>query len=199
MANISDASASRQRILWTKWIGYVACAWGVLFALAHLYWGIEGSTTGFLTAFTGSIKAPSIPGAEASFTWIIYAGIVCLLRVLVVWLRFWGEKMPRWMQLGAIAAAWVTMTAYVISSTITNGLAWMLASSALCAFGAVIALALIQPWGRLIPRWQLLLLAWLGGGILIIHELLGALMQGLAVFRVISWRQEHILIGAPLT
>lgn len=199
MIHISGAPEISKRRSGAIWIGYAACAWGALFALAHLYWGIEGTATGVLTTFTGSIKAPSVPNGGGSLAWIMFAGMLCILGMLVVWFRFWADRTPRWMQLSVIGGAWVTMTTYVVYSAIVNNLAWMLACSILCAFGAVIALALIQPWGRIIPRWQLLLLAWLGGGILIMHELLGALMQGLAVSGVISWRQEHILIGAPVT
>jgi hypothetical protein len=45
----------------------------------------------------------------------------------------------------------------------------------------------------------LLLLAWVGGAILILKTLYGALIQALAVIGVITWQQVQILVGAPVT
>ena len=39
----------------------------------------------------------------------------------------------------------------------------------------------------------------IAGQIMIVHELYGGILQGLAVTGMISWQQEHLLIGAPAT
>ncbi len=39
----------------------------------------------------------------------------------------------------------------------------------LCLVGAVFALTLIQPWGRIFPHWFLLIAAWGGCAFLVLH------------------------------
>jgi len=50
---------------------------------------------------------------------------------------------------------------------------WMIAllwiTGLLKAFGGFVALALVQSWGRKVPRWLLLLLAWGAGTLLFLH------------------------------
>jgi hypothetical protein len=50
--------------------------------------------------------------------------------------------------------------------------------------GALLALALIRPWGR-IPRWMLLMAAWGGGLLLILYGAGSWLQEGLMVIGVI--------------
>lgn len=35
----------------------------------------------------------------------------------------------------------------------------------MCAFGAIVALAPIQPWGRRVPRWLVLTVLWIACGV----------------------------------
>jgi hypothetical protein len=121
------------------------------------------------------------------------------MSVLIALLRFRGERMPRWMQRGVVGTACAAMTAYVIYTFTANGFQWLIAPGVLCAVGAVMALALIQPWGRVISRPLLLLLTWVGSAILILKTLYGASVQVLAVTDVISWQQAQTLIGAPVS
>lgn len=199
MINIADSPMASKRVTRAKWIGYTACTWASLFALMHFYWGVEASATGILTLPDRNIKLwdGPITGSKAIPAWIITIGMLCVLCGLIALFRTRGEKMSRNMQLSATGLGMVTMTAYVVYSMTVNGFVWLIAPGTICAFGAAIALALIQPWGRFIPRWLLLLLAWLGGAIMIVHELYGGLMQVLAVTGVLTWQQQHILIGAP--
>jgi hypothetical protein len=188
--NVSGASAAGKR---ARWIGYSACGWALLFSLVHLYWGIEVST-GRLTVPGGTATAAD--GGD-SFAWALYAGILFVMGAIVALLRWRGERMPRRTRLGAVGAACAAMTAYVVYAFTVNGFMWLLAPGVLCAGGAVIALALIQPWGRAIPRPLWLLLAWVGGALLILKTLYGASVQALAVTGVITWRQVQTLVGAP--
>jgi hypothetical protein len=160
----------------------------------HLYWEIEASNTGRLTVPGGAIAAG---GRLGGGTWVTYAGVLCVMGVLVALLRFRGEEMGRRTQLAVVGAACTAMTAYVVYAFTANGFQWLIAPGVLCAAAAVIALALIQPWGRVIPRRLLLLLAWFGGVLLILKTLYGASVQVLAVVGVITWQRMQILIGAP--
>lgn len=198
---IPGASETSKRRRSAPWVGYAACAWSLLFALAHFYWGVEAAATGILTVPGGNINLGNGPatGSGVIFAWVVTVGILCVLGGLIALFRMRGERMSHGMQLSATGVGVVTMTAYVVYSFTVNGFAWIIAPGTLCAFGAAIALSLIQPWGRFIPRWLLLLLAWLGGVIMIVHELFGGILQGLAMLGVISWQQEHLMIGAPIT
>ena len=192
MVNGSGATLASKRTRWVLRIGYAACGWALLFALMHLYWGIE-VTTGRLTLPGGTATAV---GGGDSFAWVLYASILCVMGAVFALFRFRGERMPRWTRLGVAGVACAAMTAYVIYTFSVNGFMWLLAPGVLCAVGAMIALALIQPWGLVIPRWLLLLLSWVGGAILILKTLYGALVQTLAVFGMITWQRVQILIGA---
>jgi hypothetical protein len=183
MVNISGASATGNRTRWARWVGYTAFAWALLFSLMHLYWGIEASTTGRLTVPGGAITAG---GRVDGSAWVAYAVILCIMGVLVALLRFRGEGMTRRTQLGVVGAASTAMTSYVVYAFSANDFQWLIAPSVLCAAAAVIALALIQPWGRVIPRRLLLFLAWFGGAFLILKTLYGASVQVLAVAGVIT-------------
>lgn len=175
-------------------IGYAACGWALLFALLHLYWGIE-IAAGRLTLPGGATAALGRGGS--SLVWASSAGIVCVMGAVVGLLRFRGGRMSRRTRLGTVGVACAAMTAYVIYAFTVNGFMWLLAAGVLFAAGALIALALIQPWGRVIPRPLLLLFAWTGGALLLLKTLYGALLQVLAVAGVIGWQQVQRLIGAP--
>jgi len=193
MVDGSGATTAGKRTRWALRIGYAACSWALLFALVHLYWGIE-ATTGRFTVPGGTTAAL---GRGGSFAWALSAGIVCVVGAIVALLRFRGERMSRRMQLGAVGVACAAMTAYTIYAFTVNGFMWLLAAGVLFAAGAVIALALIQPWGRVIPQPLLLLFAWIGGTLLLLKTLYGALLQALAVAGVITWQQVQRFIGAP--
>lgn len=201
MNTISDVSETSKRRCSATWVGYAACAWSLLFALAHFNWGIEAATTGILIVPNGNINVGHglATGSGVIFAWIMTVGILFVLGGLIALFRMQGERMSRGMRLCATGVGVVTMTAYVGYSFTVNGFVWLIAPGVLCTFGAAISLALIQPWGRFIPRWLLLLLAWFGGATMIIHELYGGILQGLAIAGIMSWQQEHLMIGAPVT
>ena len=60
-------------------------------------------------------------------------------------------------------------------------LAYDLDAGVLCVLGAVIALALVRPWGRMIPRRTLLVLAWIGGAALLLRGVVGLVQDVLIV------------------
>lgn len=53
-------------------------------------------------------------------------------------------------------------------------------------FSGFVALALIQPWGRMVPRWILLILAWGAGTLLFVHGGLFFVVGVLALSGAIS-------------
>jgi len=178
MVNISGASTAGKRTRWARRVGYAACAWSLLFSLVHLYWGIEVSA-GRLTVPGDAIAAG---GRVDGGAWALYAGILGVMGVLVGLLRFRGERMPRWMQRGVVGTACAAMTAYVVYAFAVNGLQSLIAPGG--RFGD--RAGAVQPWGRIIPRPLLLLLAWVGGAILIVKTLYGASVQAIAVTDVIT-------------
>ena len=48
-------------------------------------------------------------------------------------------------------------------------LVYDLVAAVLCALAAVVALALVRPWGRRLPRWLVGSLAWSGTGLLVLR------------------------------
>jgi len=78
---------------------------------------------------------------------------------------------------------------------------WVEAALWLSAFikviSGVVVLALIQPWGRMIPRWLLLMLAWGAGTLLFVHgglyfvvgvlALSGAICVGTPLLLLLRW------------
>ena len=58
-------------------------------------------------------------------------------------------------------------------------------TGALKVLGGLLALALVRPWGRVLPRWGLLAAAW-SGGIL------------MALYGAASWVQEGLMVGGVI-
>jgi hypothetical protein len=67
-----------------------------------------------------------------------------------------------------------------------------------CVVGALVALALTQPWGQQIPRWVMLLFTWVGGGLLTLHALYGIIVHGLPAAGIVTWTQVQRWAGAPV-
>lgn len=60
------------------------------------------------------------------------------------------------------------------------------ATGALKAVGGLVALALVQPWGRYLPRWLPLAAAWAGGALAILYGVATMAQHGLMVAGVIA-------------
>lgn len=61
-------------------------------------------------------------------------------------------------------------------------LTYDLVVAALCVGAAVVALALVAPWGRRVPRWLLGGLAWTGTGVLLLRSALSLGQHGYLLF-----------------
>src|SRR6187455_1981640 len=102
---------------------------------------------------------------------------------------------PRWVAWGAVVVAFAfagVSLAWALGSTVgldtlggaiermaRAGDPALLAANAVAlvlkVMGGVLALALVQPWGRHLPQRPLLVLGWLGAGVLVLY---GALQTG---------------------
>lgn len=111
------SAASARESPSSRWVGYAACAWAIVFAAAHAYWAAGGCA-----GLTADVCAAGLP----------------------VWF-----------------------------------LVYDLMVGVLCVAGAVVALALVRPWGRIFPRRWLLRLAWAGSAVLLLRGGVGLIQDGL--------------------
>ncbi len=79
-----------------------------------------------------------------------------------------------------------------------------LVAAVLCALAAAVALALVRPWGRRLPRWLVGAFAWSGTGLLVLRGGAG-LAQSLYiaateknVFAVLEFWEIWFCVGAFL-
>ncbi len=83
-------------------------------------------------------------------------------------------------------------------------LAYDLAVAGTCLFGVAIALALVRPWGRRLPRWAVGGLAWAGTGLLTLRaasslaQVLYLVVQGSFVVRPMHFWEIWFYVGAIL-
>lgn len=78
-------------------------------------------------------------------------------------------------------------------------------TGALKLAGGLLALALVRPWGRIIPRWLLLTATWGGGLFMIVYACLNLGVRGLMAVGVLSTpdsmrtaaAQWHLLLWDP--
>jgi len=121
-------------------------------------------------------KAPAFASTFQSTTWAGYAACVWAL-VFAAITFYW--------------AAGGTAGGDTIGPAITNMardpafIAALWGIGALKLLGGLLALALVRPWGRVLPRWMLLTAAW-GGGILMV------------LYGGASWVQEGLMVSGVI-
>ena len=114
-----------------------------------------------------------MPRAHAQRTWPAYAAAAWAVPFALVSL-FWG--------LGGEFGFYVEEVLDAEPSTATVN--WIALGLKLAA--AAVALALVRPWGRALPRGLLLALAWLAAGVLILHVVAGTTETALAAAGVLA-------------
>ena len=114
-----------------------------------------------------------MPRAHAQRTWPAYAAAAWAVLFALVSL-FWG--------LGGEFGFYVEEVLDDEPSTATVN--WIALGLKLAA--AAVALALVRPWGRALPRRLLLALAWLAAGVLILHVVAGTTQTALAAAGVLA-------------
>lgn len=72
----------------------------------------------------------------------------------------------------------------------------------LCLVLGLIALAMARPWGRVFPRWALLVLAWAACAVMLLRGVVYLAVSGLAVAGVIptadpSWHVWNLALFSP--
>jgi len=104
----------------SPWLGYATCAWTVIFAAPHIWWGI-GSSFAF-------------PGGEASYRVFVSATWRIVFDWFVVFLSFtgfgvalalahpWGPMPPPWHLLAAARTAFVILTLRGVGGLVVDGL-----------------------------------------------------------------------------
>lgn len=176
---------------WVQWTGYAMCGWSLLFAVLHF-----ADSIAWTPVTNGSQRI------EANwFAWLLCAGILCVVGVAstLALIQARQRAFPHWfMQANSLSGGGLVFL-YVLFSFWIDGFHWALAPGVLCVVGAVVALALTQPWGRYLSRRLLLLFAWSGGGVLTLHALYGFVVHGLAAAGILTWTQVQQLAGAPIT
>jgi hypothetical protein len=133
--------------------------------------------------------------------WFFCGLVLCVIVAITVLavLQSRRQFLPHWLMQANSISAGIVLIIYFAACYIAQQTYWMLACAILCLVGAILALALTQPWGHTLPRWLMLLFVWPGGIILTLHALYGFIVQGLILVGVISWEQNLQWIGAPAT
>ena len=103
---------------------------------------------------SGSLRS-SWAGYGAALWALIFAALH------VVWATGWYVGLDQELSQKAFQQRWFLVYDLVVAG--------------LCALAVAVALALVQPWGRRLPRWLVGLLAWSGTGLLVLRGGGGAL------------------------
>lgn len=105
-ALVGTAARGPQAKAWLMMVpAYAACAWGVLFAAAHLYW-VMGGTVGLPRGLSLFSNIPLLVIDIVAIPLCIIAALLALTLV-----RPWGRRFPRLMLL---TAAWGTAALFVV-------------------------------------------------------------------------------------
>lgn len=134
----------------------------------------------------GGARAASTGGARST-TWASYAACAWAFAFAAAHV-YWGLGGRAGLPVG------VPMTGALF---VVN-----LVAIPLCLVSALLALALVRPWGRLIPRWMLLAAAWgacallvLRGGVGLV-QLLGSALEQVPLLIVLA--EPRFLVGGIL-
>lgn len=102
---------------------------------------------------TTTVTSAGFKGSWAGYGAALWALIFAALHV--VWAAGWYVGLPEEEARKAFQQTWFLVFDLVVAG--------------MCALAILVALALVQPWGRRLPRWLLSLLAWGGTGLLVLR------------------------------
>lgn len=175
---------------WARSAGYMICGWSLMFAVLHF----AAQAPWVLAAAEHQGPRPD-PAA-----WWLCAAILCVVGAVAALAvaQFRTRRFPGWLVRASALAGAALVFGYVVFSFLTNGFHWALAPGVLCVVGALVGLALTQPWGGQLPRWLMLLFTWAGGLALTLHALYGFVVHGLVAVGAITWTQVQQWAGAPV-
>lgn len=138
---------------WTVWVGYMACAWALAFAVAHYYWAFGGV---WLVGRSGADHSRELLASEPWYYWTSWMtlGTVFVsagLFPLALSVSRCGAP-PRWMREGLAWGTCAVLVLLVAALALSDGPSWTQAPFLLCAAG----LALVRFRYGAVPRWALL-------------------------------------------
>lgn len=176
---------------WIQWVAYGMCGWSLLFAILHF-----AAATDSMTTLNESQRS-----AVNRAAWLLCIGMLGVIGTVsaLALIQARTHTLPQWLMRTSVFSGSVLLLLYVLFSFWVDDFYWMLAPGVLCVVGAVVALALIQPWGRYLAPRLMLFFAWAGGVVLTLHALYGYVVHGLAALGIITWTQVQQWAGAPIT
>jgi hypothetical protein len=167
------------------------CGWSLLFAALHFASAV---------AWTPVVNEGQRIEADP-FAWLLCAAILCVIGIVAALALIQSRRQcfSRAFILASSLSGGALVIIYVIFSFLVNDFHWALAPGVLCVVGALVALALTQPWGQHLPRWLMPLFVWSGGVVLTLHALYGYVVHGMAAAGILTWTQVQQWAGAPVT
>ena len=85
----------------TRWAGYAACAWALLFTLPHVYWAVGG---------TAGLQGRGMDGALSVINIVSIPLSLAAALVALAMIRPWGRALPRRLLASAAWLACVVLT-----------------------------------------------------------------------------------------
>jgi hypothetical protein len=134
---------------WAKWSAYLMCTWAVLFGALHFAWGVGWTP---LIDQNESIQPDTL-------AWQLCVNILCVIAILtgLALIQSHKQVFPHWiMQMSGVTGSALVFIYVMWSYFIYAAPYWLLAVGVLCVVGALVPLALTQPWGQYLPRWLML-------------------------------------------
>lgn len=159
MVDASDVTVTNNRTRRALWTGYAACAWGMFFAVRHLFWLLAGRFGLEPTVQdTWSVMLSGI------FSVLLF-GLLALFPLALVWPFGWIIRRP--VQISLLVASYVAMILLNLNCLLFSWSGpWSgfgLYPLAACLIGGLVAFA--RPRQQSIPHWMILVATWvLGAG-----------------------------------
>jgi len=196
----TGATTVGTRTRWTRWTGYVAFAWGTLFAAQHLCWFLAGRFG------QGPTVQDTWSATLSGIFSVLLFGLLALFPLALVWPFCWIGQ--RRLQIALLAASYVTMILLNLSSFLFSwsgprsgfGLYPLL----VCVIGGLVAF--VRPRDQSIAYWMVLVATWafgagmaLYGGAYVFLAFLQPTVDGLLGYLLVggvNWTVEGVLFVA---
>lgn len=153
---------NQTRSRWATWIGYAACAWGMYFAAAHVYWACGGSlglpADQVQTAGELFVKDPWNFVISWGLLSIEFA-IVALFPLALIWQ---GKRISQHRaQVITIVSGYIGMILFAVYSFATRDIVMGLVCCGICLLGVLVGR--LRPRAQSAMRWIVSVATWLFG------------------------------------
>ena len=146
-------TASGGACRWPQMVGFAAGAWGMFFALEHLYWVVTGR---FEVGASGHDAGSVALAGDLS---VLLFVLLALYPVALVWpFRPIGQRR---LQISLLAASYGTMILLNLSSYLFSWSGFGLYPVGVCVVGVLVAF--VRPRHRTVPQWMVLVATWAFG------------------------------------